>query len=189
VERGLAPTISAPGERDRYYQVGSDLSAVLGTPGVPQLAFGDTMSAASGSFAQAADRGFFLRAEEPVDEDPVALSAAIAGAPTSGAFASVTGARRKRSRRTATGTHVETEQLVRGARVIGSELRLHEDEEGVFAITGRPLGDIAERDPGPAPPVYEHDAIHTCEQRFELEGGLRAARVEQGVFPEGQGAV
>jgi hypothetical protein len=37
--------------------------------------------------------------------------------------------------------------------------------------------------------VYEHDAIHTCEQRFELEGGLRAARVEQGVFPEGQGAV
>ena len=188
MERGLVPTISAPGEWDRYYQVGGDLDALLGTPGVPHLAFGETMSAHEGSFVQAADRGFFLRAEESLDADPVALSSELSGAPTSGAFASVTGARRKRSRSTATGTHVQTEQLVRGARVIGSELRLHEDKKGVFAITGRPLGDLAQRDPGPAPTVSEHDAIHTVEERFELEDGLRAARVEQVVFPEGEGA-
>jgi Fungalysin metallopeptidase (M36) len=183
------PTLSGgPGEWDRYYQVGADLDPVLGTPGVPELAFGETMTAGDGSLVQAAHRGFFLVAEAPLHEDPVALSAAIAGTPESGAFASVAGPRRRRARQTATGAHVEVEQLVRGARVIGSEVRLHEDDAGIFAVTGRPVGDIAGRDPGPAPTFDLHEAIDTCAERFEIEEGLRSVRAEQVVFPEGEGA-
>jgi Fungalysin metallopeptidase (M36) len=91
--------------------------------------------------------------------------------------------------RTATGTHVDVEQLVRGARVVGSDVRVHHDDDGVFAVTGRPIGDLPDRDPGPPPESAEHEAIDTCAQRFELEDGLRETRVEQVVFPEGDSAV
>lgn len=182
------PSLSSPEAWDRYYQVNVDLAPVLGTPGIPSASFGETVVAAEGSFVQAADRGFFLLAEEPMRRDPVEVGAALAGAPESGAFATLTGVERRGVRQTATGTHVQVEQLVRGARVIGSEARVHADEDGVFAITGSPLGDIFKRDPGPAPAMDDHEALETCAERFELEEGLRSARVEEVIFPEGDGA-
>jgi Zn-dependent metalloprotease len=181
-------TISAPDAWDRYYQANVDLAPVLGTPGV-SAAFGDTVEAAEGSFVQSAQRGFFLRAEEGVRSDPVEVFSALAGVPDSGAFGTLSGSRRRGARQTETGTHVQVEQLVRGARVIGSDVRVHHDERGVYAVTGRPLGDISARDPGPAPEVDAQDALDTCAERFELEDRMRSASVEQVVFPEGDGAI
>jgi Fungalysin metallopeptidase (M36) len=183
----VRPTLSAPEAWDRYYQANVDLDPLLGTPGIPSASFGETVAAADASFVQAADRGFFLLAEEPVRRDPIEVYEALAGAPESGAFAALAGAERRAVRQTATGTHVEVEQLIRGARVIGSEARVHADEDGVFAITGRPLGDISMRDPGPAPSMDDHEALDTCAERFELEEGLHSARVENVIFPEGPG--
>lgn len=183
------PTLSAPGEWDRYYQVRTDLGAVLGTPGLEADAVGETVEAVGGAFAQHAEQGFFLLAEKPVEQDPLEVSAALSGAPTSGLFAAVSGPVRRYARNTATGTHIQIDQLVRGARVVGSEMRVHEDERGVFAVTGRPLGDLAARDPGRAPPLATQDALDTCAERFEVEGGLKSASVDQVVFPGEEGAV
>lgn len=120
------PTLSAPGDWDRYYQVHTDLAPVLGTPGLEPRSGGTSLSTPAGIFAQRAERGFFLTAEQPVREDPLAVSAALSGAATSGFFASVSGPRRRLARRTETGTRIDVEQLVRGARVVGGEMRVHE---------------------------------------------------------------
>jgi hypothetical protein len=184
----LSPTLSAPEAWDRYYQVNTDLDPLLGTPGIAAGAFGETVSAASGSFAQKARRGFFLMAEQPADDDPATVSAGLAGVPDSGAFASVCGTRINRVHKSSTGSHIHSEQLIRGAPVIGADSRLHKDDRGVFAITGRPLGDLTSRDPGPAPDFDAAEAIATCEERFELEGGLTNARVRHVVFPDAEGA-
>jgi hypothetical protein len=181
--------MAAPEAWDRYYQVNVDLDPLLGTPGIPSASIGETVDAADGSFIQAADRGFFLVAHKPVRQDPVEVYAALAGAPESGAFATLTGTVRRQVRQTEVGTHVQVEQLVRGSRVIGSEARVHSDQDGVFAITGSPLGDISARDPGPAPPMDHDAALKTCAERFELDEGLEGARVEEVVFPDGEGAI
>jgi Zn-dependent metalloprotease len=181
-------TVTAPDAWDRYYQVHADLEPILGTPGVPTASQGESLSAAGGSFVQAAQDGFFLLAEEPLDRDAVEVCAELAGVPKAGAFASTSGTRRREARHTGTGTHVQVESLVRGARLIGSDVRVHRDAEGIFAITGRPIGELESRDPGSPPVANEAEALDTCAQRFELEDGLKAARVEQVVFPEGDGA-
>ena len=80
---------------ERYERAEVDLAPLLGTPGVQVAA----------PFEQAARRGFFLLASEPLPEDPAAVSARIAGAPATGALAAVHGTRRTAVRRTATGTH------------------------------------------------------------------------------------
>lgn len=181
------PVLSSPGGWDRYYQVQADLDPLLGTPGISS-AFGATVEAATGSFRQITQGGFFLEAFEPVQEDPAAVSASLAGAPTSGAFADVVGTRRTRARRTATGTHAQFEQIVRGSRLVGGDLRTHQDDAGVYAVTGRPLGDLAARDPGEAPELESREALQTCAKRFGLED-LHSARVEQVVFPQAEGAI
>jgi hypothetical protein len=186
-DMAVRPTLSAPGGWDRYYQVQADLDPLLGTPGIGS-AFGATVEAEHGSFRQITQGGFFLQAPEPAPDDPAALSAALSGAPTSGALVSVVGTRRTRARRNATGTHSQFEQIVRGARLVGGDLRIHQDAEGVFAVTGRPLGDLAARDPGEAPELESREALQTCAERFELDE-LREARVEQVVFPQAEGAV
>ena len=182
------PIFSGSDDWDRYYQVGTDIGAVLGTPGVPSAAFGESVRLAGSSFVNTASHGLFLRAERPAARDPIEVSAELTGTPSSGVFASVSGPRRRSARNTRTGTHVQVEQLVRGARVVGGDMRVHQDDRGVFALTGRPLGQLAERDPGPAPPIDEAEALNTCLERFELEGEQRAARVEQVVFPGAAGA-
>ncbi len=165
----------------------TDLDPLLGTPGISS-AFGATVEAATGSFRRIARDGFFLAASEPLREDPAAISADLAGAPRSGAFAGVVGTRRTGARRTATGTHQQFEQIVRGARLVGGDLRTHHDDAGVYAVTGRPLGDLAARDPGAAPELESREALETCAERFDLDD-LRDARVEQVVFPQGDGAI
>lgn len=181
------PTLSAPGEWDRYYQVHTDLGPLIDTSGLPTAAFGENVLIADSPFAQSARRGFFLTTTEPLREDPAAVSAALAGVPQTGAFASISGTRLIRARRTATGIHGEFEQLVRGAPVAGGNVRLHSDESGVFAITGSPVGDLSYRDPGPAPLFDNSEALQTCAERFEIDD-LHGAQVTQVVFPEAEGA-
>jgi hypothetical protein len=188
MELKTPPTLSAPGDWDRYYQVKTDLAPILDTPGIASASVGESLSAAGGSFVQTADEGYFLVADSPIRRDPVEVCAEITGAPASGAFATASGMRRRHLRQTYTGTHAKVESLVRGARVIGSEMQVHEDTDGIFAITGRPLGEIAARDPGEPPVVDEAEALSTCAERFELDEGLEEARVEQVVFPEEEGA-
>jgi hypothetical protein len=183
------PTLQAPDAWDRYYQVNVDMAPILDTPGIPSTSRGETVSAAGTPFTQAAEQGFFLLAENPLSRDPVEVYADLVEMPASGAFAMASGTRQRDARNTDTGTHVRVESLIRGARVIGSELCVHQDDDGVFAITGRPLGEIGSRDPGPSPPIDQATAIDTCAQRFELEDGPREAHVEQVVFPKDEGAL
>jgi hypothetical protein len=161
---------------ERYERANVDLAPLLETPGVEVRA----------PFAQVARRGFFLLAEEPVAEDPAAISARLAGAPESGALAAVHGTRRTALRRTATGTHERFAQLLRGARVVGAEVDLHEDERGVYGVTGRPLGDLPARDPGARPGLDPREVLRACEEEFELDA-LRAQPPEPVVFPVGDG--
>lgn len=161
---------------ERYERAEVDLAPLLGTPGVQVAA----------PFEQAARRGFFLLASEPLPEDPAAISARFAGAPARGALAAVHGTRRTAVRRTATGTHERFAQLLRGARVVGSEVDLHEDERGVYGVTGRPLGDLEARDPGARPAFDPREVLGACAEHFGVED-LRAAAPEPVVFPLGEG--
>jgi hypothetical protein len=161
---------------DRYERAEVDLGPLLGTPGVQVEA----------PYEQVARRGFFLLAAEPLPEDPAAISARLAGAPGSGALAAVHGTRRTAVRRTATGTHERFAQLLRGARVVGSDVDLHEDERGVYGVTGRPLGDLAARDPGARPALDPREVLRACAEHFALDE-LRAEAPEPVVFPLGEG--
>ena len=135
-----------------------DLAPLLGTPGV-------TVEA---PFAQAARGGFFLLAAEPLRADPAAVAARLSGAPESGALATVCGTRRTGLRRTATGSHERFAQLLRGARVVGADVDLHEDERGVYGVTGRPLGDLPARDPGARPALDPREVLRACAEQFGL---------------------
>jgi hypothetical protein len=173
---------------DRYYQVGVDPAPLLGTPGVFESGRGQSLALTASEFVQRADRGFFLISDVRSSHDALEAAAAVTGTLPSGAFETPEGARRKRVRRTATGSHVEIEQLVRGARVVGGDVRVHANRGGVYAITGRPIGDLPARDPGPPPAIDARAAAEACIERFELEDGPRSCRVDLVVFPEGGGA-
>jgi hypothetical protein len=185
---GEPERVRGPDAWDRYYRVNVGLNAVLGTPGVPQAAFGETVMTARAAFTQAADEGFFLLADEPLERDPAEVSAAIARLPDEGRLASLCGTRRRSTHRTATGTHQHFQTLLRGARIVGSDVRLHQDGRGVFAVTGRPLGDTADRDPGPAPLTDDREALASCRERFGVDDELVGARIDQVIFPLEHGA-
>lgn len=182
--------LSSPDAWNRYYRVETDIEPLIGTPGIEANACGETVTVAHSTFIQAAESGFFLRATGPVGGDPALVSAALAGvSETSGAFASVSGSRIKRTRQSATGTHIQFEQLIRGARVVGADSSVHQDTHGVFAITGRPMGDLSSRDPGPAPRFDPQAAISICVSRFNIEPSQLSGEVSQVIFPRGDGAV
>ena len=151
----------------RYFQADVDLGAVVGTPGLA-ADFGEHLARPPGGFVQAARNGFFLTAAEPLRRNPVELSQELSGAPSSGDAAAICGARRRRARGTRTGTHVQLEQLIRGAPVVGADTHVHYDTQGVYAVTGRPVGDIEARDPGPAVAADDAEVLAVCLERFEL---------------------
>ena len=184
----VGSSLSAPGEWDRYFQANVGLGPLVGTPGLEPASFGDTVHAQQGTFIQSARRGFFLTAAEPLSGDPLEISTGLTGPRSSGGFPSVLGARRRRVRSTRCGTHSHFEQLVRGARVIGADVRVHHDERGVFAVTGRPVADLESRDPGTAPAIDARSALEACATRFTLDEAPHAARVQQVVFPLQDGA-
>ena len=86
---GRPPVFGPAAGSERYERVNADLAPLLGTPGVD----------VEPPFAQAARTGFFLLAEEPLQEDPAAVSARFAGVRRSGALAAIYGTRRTGLRR------------------------------------------------------------------------------------------
>jgi hypothetical protein len=181
------PALSAPGDWDRYFRVNVDLSPLRGTPGLFVTDPGDTVDTPSGQLIQAARHGMFLRAPGPLSVDPAEISSSLAGIHPS-SHVPINGTRRSALRRSATGIHSQFEQLIRGAPVVGSEIRVHHDVRGVFAVTGRPLADIEARDPGPAPKPDDAEALAACSESFGLGGPPTAVRVQQVVFPEDESA-
>ena len=63
---------------------------------------------------------------------------------------------------------------------------LHEDERGVYGVTGRPLGDLEARDPGARPALDPREVLGACAEHFGVDD-LRAAAPEPVVFPLGEG--
>lgn len=173
---------------NRYYQANIDLDPLVGTPGLPQAGPGEGIRTAVGEFVQGDGNGFFIRPRARLTRDPAEISAGLSGAGRSGTAKSVLGTRRRRLRTTASGTHADFQQLIRGAPVIGADVRVHQDSQGVFAVSGRPIGDLGERDPGAAPPFEPSEALRTCAERFEIDRELRSATVRQVIFPETEGA-
>jgi hypothetical protein len=188
LEVHTAPTLDAPDAWDRYYQVRVNPDALLGTPGLSDIALAQGIRSTASEFIPRAVRGFFLTSDVRSSHDALEAAAVVTGTPPSRAFEMPEGARRKRVRRTATGSHVEIEQLLRGARVIGGDVRVHANRGGVYAITGRPIGDLSARDPGPPPATNVREAAETCIESFGLSGEPRSCRVDLVVFPWGEGA-
>lgn len=74
----------------------------------------------------------------------------------------------------------------RESKVCNGELHLGEDSRP-YALTGRPLGDLLERDPGVQPRVMEQDAPVAIRQHLSLPDQVRIA-IRPIVFPlEGKG--
>ncbi|MGH9149806.1 MAG: hypothetical protein ACRD0F_05640, partial [Acidimicrobiales bacterium] len=190
---------------ERFEQVNVDMSDVLGTPGVPQhdelaerltsktgsawaqMATSQTLFLAGRSEAAPAIGsgavGAFGASAAPVVEE---LNQAAASGPGSGTvFANDDVVIRLRS---ASGRHVVGHQRVRGAEIVGARYRVHTDERGNVAITGRPLGDVAARDPGPRPAVPAEEAARGVRAQFDVPPDVRIP-VDMVVFPLGGGGV
>src|SRR5207244_9046354 len=72
------------------------------------------------------------------------------------------------TQQTATGTHVVAQQTIRGAEVVGARFRLHTRQGRPYACTGRPIGDLALRDPGDPPATTEEDAAAQIREELHL---------------------
>lgn len=201
----------------RFDRVECDLSDVLGTPGVAQAdevaeRFGQSLDVRFDAFP--AEPGLFLRSVGVVGAFPSPLRALTE---TAGAFdnvLAVTGTARTRSRRRSaqeTGTRVVSKvatpsalhelyvQTMDGRRVIGGSYRVHAGRTGEaeVSITGTPIGDLPERDPGPPPQprradvraaMRDHLGLHRAVKLdletvlFPLEGGAVWAYLGGGIY-------
>lgn len=175
-----------------FDRVECDLSDVLGSPGVaggPQLL--ETLHADLGGAWDAPGTDGVLVAGVP-DPDtagafpPVrrrlALTEAVLAPDGQGGAAE-----RVDGMVSALGRHEVWQQVVRGAHVVGATYRLHEGPGGRVALSGRPLGDLAARDPGPRPAT----PVDVVRRAARAAAGLPARTplaVEPVVFPiEGRG--
>jgi hypothetical protein len=86
--------------------------------------------------------------------------------------------------RSATGTHAVHQQVLRGAPVEGALYKLHQDDNGYMAITGHPLGDLEQRDPGPLPAVPLAEVRQAIRRALELPDDLEID-LSPVVFPTG----
>ncbi|MDQ3973523.1 MAG: hypothetical protein M3276_04175 [Actinomycetota bacterium] len=88
----------------------------------------------------------------------------------------------------ATGTHTVCHQRVRGAEIVGARYRVHRDAGGNVTITGRPLGDVAARDPGSVPAVAPEEAARAARSLFDIPAEIPIG-IERAVFPVGDQGV
>jgi hypothetical protein len=176
------------GPWDAYYESHCDLSDVEGTPGVAPEGVATLLADQFGG--EAADvappeNGLFVvgRAPAPLESLPEALAAGVVipgvqeepGLTESAPLVSLT---------SATGTHVVFQQRLRGVEVIGARYSLHyRPGDTAYALTGRPVGDLPERDPGEAPTANgPADAAAAARARFALAAD-HPVDVEQVLFP------
>lgn len=179
-----------------------DLSDVVGTTGLPEAnelverlgsAFGSSLTSLTGP-----DQLFLLgEFSEPLlgwrhgsssYPSPVSgfLSSLEASLPTSGLGDE--NVKIRGSRQSGSGKHIVVQQMVRQTEVVGARFQVHLDEDDLpFALTGRPLGDLPNRDPGARPNWPEHAVVAATRQSLGLAED-QPVEVELVVFPlEGQG--
>jgi hypothetical protein len=187
----------------RFDRVECDLSDVLGTPGVARAdevagRFGQSLDVRFEAFP--ADPGLFLRSVGVVGAFPSPLTALTE---TAGAFddalAMTTTARTRSRRRPAqeTGTRVVSKvaspsalhelyvQTMDGRRVIGGSYRVHAGRTGGevrVSVTGAPIGDLDQRDPGPPPDPRRADVRAAMRDQLGLHRGVKL-RLETVLFP------
>ncbi|MGH9182527.1 MAG: hypothetical protein ACRDZ9_01680 [Acidimicrobiales bacterium] len=160
-----------------------DLGDVLGTPGVRVR---DSVQRASGAFdvkvrqvGPASTLNLMAqrriveparaRAEIPSDDQAIAASVLPPGPATEGADR-----RKVHVLESATGSHVVVQQRVRGCDVVGGRFVVHYDGAGAYGVTGHPVGDLADRDPGPPPGrSAARTARDAIRQQFAIEKGAR----------------
>lgn len=185
----------------RYHRVETDLGDVLGTPGIdaPARLIDDLQRATDCPWSQLVDNdGLFLTCvlEVPPTEPHEGSPATPSGVARTAVDVVLPPARAARTAgagepvvavlQSATGRHEVHQQLLRGAPVLGGTYRLHYGAQSV-TLTGRPLGDLAERDPGPWPGVADAEVRRSMREALDLpaSAGIELERV---VFPtEGRG--
>jgi hypothetical protein len=86
-----------------------------------------------------------------------------------------------------TGTHEVFQQQVRGRDVVGGRVLVHSDDAGALALTGTPVGDLGQRDPGPRPRLTRTKARRAIEEQFAAVEG-EALSVRAVVLPHDGGA-
>jgi hypothetical protein len=195
----------------RFDRVECDLSDVLGTPGVGDpgevaARFGQSLGLEFDALP--ARRGLYLRGEVvgAFDAAPMELAdAAYAFDHT----LSVTTRTRRRVRvrpwqetglrkvakvKSPSAVHESYVQTMDGRRVIGGSYRLHEGPtttqtaETTLSVTGSPIGDLAERDPGPAPKPRRAAVLGAMHEQLGLSSKVKL-RLETVLFPLEGGAV
>jgi hypothetical protein len=185
----------------RFDRVQCDLSDVLGTPSVAQAEEVAERFGRSLPFqfdALPAEPGLYLRSG--VDMVGAFASPSMALTETADAFdnaLAITGSARPRSRRRPareTGNQVVTKvaspsalhqvyvQTVDGHRVIGGSYQLHAERTGEISITGAPIGDLPERDPGPPPRPHPAEVPAAMRHHLGLPQGVKL-QVETVLFP------
>jgi hypothetical protein len=178
-----------PGPWDAFYESHCDLSDIEGSPGANGEAVVDRLVSDLGgqAFDVGGSVGPFVvgRAAEPLTSLPSVIATGdvipgMADEPGVTATASLI------SLTSATGTHVVLQQRIRGADVIGARYRVHfRPGDTAYSFTGRPLGDLAQRDPGDVPAnVNEDDARTAAREHFGLPAD-HAVDVERVIFPTG----
>lgn len=92
------------------------------------------------------------------------------------------------NRESSTGSHIVVQQSIRQTEVLGARFQLHlDDDSRPYAVTGRPLDDLLERDPGAQPRTMELDALVAIRQHLKLPEQVPIA-IRPIVFPlEGKG--
>jgi hypothetical protein len=86
-----------------------------------------------------------------------------------------------------TGTHQVLQQQLRGRDVVGGRILVHADAQGAYGMTGHPLGDLAGRDPGPAPRLRRQKVEGALHEQLAVAGGARPG-IRAVVLPHSGGA-
>jgi hypothetical protein len=188
-----------------FTHVTIDLSDVLGSPGIhlDSRAVSDLESAVGGSWtlaepARGALDGVLLSGRLTMPESagvgafaPVrrALTRRIIAPAAAGRRAgrAAGSADRLATLHSRTGRHEVWQQTVRGAPVLGAVYQTHQGPRGEVSFSGRPVGNLPERDPGPPPTVDARAVQAAMRVHQDLPKRTRIA-VSPVVFPlDGRG--
>jgi hypothetical protein len=173
---------------NRYYRQNTDLEPLL------DAALPVRPGATIEGLQRLDQAGFFLeaaRAARALPRGPEHVADLLAGTRADRRTRAVA----LRSLKSAVGVHTDVIQTLHGAPVVGSRVRVHQDGGRVYAVTGRPLAGLAERDPGRAPAVLarpataRRHALAAAAATFDRPAdALEDARVRTVVFPTAAGA-
>ena len=181
--------LRSPDSWDRFSTARVSLAAVRGSPAVaarPSGAFGASFHAIE---PEREGEGVFVRGALPAGSPAAASSTGAARS----LFASLQVAPEEATRKDCvravttlgsreTGRTVVLQQHVRGHDIVGANLKVHFGSAGDVVVTGRPVGDVPDREPQEAARIDGNDAGKAAAATFDLDPDtVREARLV--VFP------